>query len=99
MGAEAASAFLIGRLAQEGRTARALLKVTTRGPWRGLGSVYVFAVDSDRLWLVQPQLLGDPSIASVRLSDVDGASVRAGRRLEVELRLRERLMRYAVLDD
>jgi hypothetical protein len=99
MGADAASAFLIGRLTQEGRTARAILKASTPGPLRGLGGVHVFAVDGDRLWLVQPQLLGDPSIASVQLTDVDGARVRMGRRLEVELRLGGRVMRFAVLDD
>jgi hypothetical protein len=99
MGADAASALLIGRLAQEGRAARALLKAATPGPFRGLSGVHVFAVDTDSLWLVQPQLLGDPSIASVPLADVSGASLRMGRRLQVELRLRERVMRYAVLDD
>jgi hypothetical protein len=98
MGADAATAFLIGRLTQEGRTPRAVLKAVTPGPWRGTG-VHVFAVAEDRLWLVQPRLLGEPAIASVPLSDVGGASVRTGRRPGVELRLGGRSRRYTSLDD
>ena len=98
MGADTASAFLIGRLTMEGRTPRAVLKATTRGPLRGTG-VHVFAVSDDRLWLVQPRLLGEPAIASVPLAEVGGASVRTGRRAQVELRLGGRVARYTALDD
>jgi hypothetical protein len=97
MGADAASAFLIGRLVQEGRTPRAMLKAA-RGPWRG-SAVHVFAVAGDRLWLVQPRLLGEPAIASVPLAEVGGGSVRPGRRPKVELQLGGRTVRYAALED
>ena len=98
MSADAASAFLIGRLAQEGRQARAVLKAATPGPWHRAG-VHVFGVADERLWLVQPRLLGEPAIASVPLSEVGGASVRQGRRRpEVVLRLGGRSSRYTVLD-
>ena len=98
MGADAASAFLVGRLTLEGRTARAVLKATTRGPLRGTG-VHVFAVTEDRLWLVQPRLLGEPSIASVPLSEVGGGRVRPGPRPQVELELGGRTVRYTALED
>jgi hypothetical protein len=98
MGADAASAFLIGRLTMEGRTPRAVLKATTRGPLRGTG-VHVFAVAGDRLWLVQPRLLGEPAIASVPLAEVAGGRVRPGPRPQVELRLGGRAVRYTALED
>jgi hypothetical protein len=98
MGADTAAAFLIGRLAQEGRTPAAVLKAATPGPWRGTG-VHVFAVADGRLWLVQPRLLGEPAIASVPLSDVGGARVLPGPRPQVELQLGGRRSRYTALDD
>jgi hypothetical protein len=98
MGADAASAFLIGRLALEDRTPRVVLKATTRGPLRGTG-VHVFAVAGDRLWLAQPRLLGEPAIASVPLAEVGGGQVLPGPPPLVELRLGGRSMRYKALDD
>jgi hypothetical protein len=99
MGADAASAFLVGRLTLEGRTPRAVLKATTRGPLRGT-AVHVFAVTEDRLWLVQPRLLGEPAIASVPLSEVGGGRVRPGSpRPQVELELGGRAVRYTALED
>jgi hypothetical protein len=98
MSADAAGAFLIGRLTQEGHTAQVVLKASTRGPLRGTG-VHVFAVAGDRLWLVQPRLLGEPALASVPLSEVDGARVLPGAPPQVELRLGSRTVRYAALED
>ncbi|MGY1617994.1 hypothetical protein ACI797_14735 [Geodermatophilus sp. SYSU D00691] len=98
MSADAASAFLIGRLAMEGRQPQAVLKAAPPGPWRGLVGVLVFAVADGRLWLVQPQLLGEPSVASVPLAEVGEVAVRSGRRVLVELRLGERVQRYTALD-
>ncbi|NYJ08434.1 hypothetical protein [Petropleomorpha daqingensis] len=98
MGADAASAFLVGRLALEGRTPRVVLKASTRGPLRGT-AVHVFAVADDRLWLVQPRLLGEPAIASVPLGDVAGGSVLPGSPPVVELRLGGRTVRYRALED
>jgi hypothetical protein len=77
MGADAASAFLIGRLAQEGRTPVAVLRATS-GPLPGVTGVHVFAVEGERLWLVQPRLLGEPAIASVPLRDVGEVTLRTG---------------------
>src|SRR4051794_18842284 len=99
MGADAASAFLIGRLALDGRQPSVVLRAVTPGPWRGLTGVHVFAVADDRLWLAQPRVLGEPAIASVPLSDVGGARLVPGRRTQVELRLNGRSMRWTVLDD
>ena len=98
MSADSASAFLIGRLAMEGRTPRAVLKAATRGIWRGTG-VHVFAVADDRLWLVQPRLLGEPAIASVPLPEVGGGRVLPGSPPSVELQLGGRTVRYAALED
>ena len=98
MSADAASAFLIGRLTLEGRTPRVVLKASTRGPLRGTG-VHVFAVADDRLWLVQPRLLGEPAIASVPLTEVAGGRVLPGPPPEVELRLGRRTVRYRALED
>jgi len=98
MSADAASAFLIGRLAQEGRQAVAVLRASP-GAVRGLSAVHVFAVDGERLWLVQPRLLGEPAIASVPLGEVQDASVREGTRPQVVLRLGGRTTRYTALDD
>jgi hypothetical protein len=98
MGADAASAFLIGRLAQEGCTPQVVLKASTRGPLRGTG-VHVFAVAADRLWLVQPRLLGEPALASVPLAEVHGARVLPGSPPQVELRLGGRTARYTALED
>ena len=98
MGADAAAAFLVGRLALEGRTPLVVLKASTRGPLRGT-AVHVFAVADDRLWLAQPRLLGEPAIASVPLSDVDGGRVLPGTPPSVELRLAGRTVRYRVLED
>jgi hypothetical protein len=99
MGADAASAFLIGWLALDGRQPSVVLRAVTPGPWRGLTGVHVFAVADDRLWLAQPRVLGEPAIASVPLSDVGGARLVPGRRTQVELRLNGRSMRWTVLDD
>jgi hypothetical protein len=98
MSADSASAFLIGRLTLEGRTPRVVLKAATRGIWRGTG-VHVFAVADDRLWLVQPRLLGEPSIASVPLTEVGGGRVLPGPSPSVELRLGGRTVRYTALED
>ena len=98
MGADSAAAFLIGRLALEGRTPRVVLRAATRGIWRGTG-VHVFAVADDRLWLVQPRLLGEPAIASVPLTDVGGGRMVPGSPPSVELTLGGRAVRYTALDD
>jgi hypothetical protein len=98
MGADAASAFLIGRLAMQGSTPRVVLKAATRGPLRGT-AVHVFAVAGDRLWLAQPRLLGEPAIASVPLSEVGGGRLLPGPPPLVELRLAGRTVRYKVLED
>jgi hypothetical protein len=98
MGADAASAFLIGRLALEGRTPQVVLKAATRGPLRGTG-VHVFAVADDRLWLVQPRLLGEPAVASVPLAEVAGGRLLPGSPPVVELRLGSRTVRYRALED
>jgi len=97
MGADAAGAFLIGRLAQEGRTPEVVLRASTRGPLRGTG-VHVFAVAGDRLWLVQPRLRGEPALASP-LAEVGGGRVLPGPRPVVELRLGARTVRYTALED
>src|SRR3954453_8137197 len=86
MGADAASAFLIGRLALDGRQPTVVLRAGTPGPWRGLAGVHVFAVAADRLGRAQPRVLGEPAIASVPLSDVGGARLVPGRRTQGELR-------------
>jgi hypothetical protein len=99
MGADAASAFLIGRLAQEGRRPDVVLRATTPGPWRGATGAHAFAVADGRLWLAQPRLIGEPAIASVPLTEVDGARIVPGRRSQLELRLNGRSMRWTVLDD
>ena len=93
-----ASAFLIGRLTQEGRQPVATLAASV-GPWRGLTGVHVFAVSDGRLWLAQPRLIGDPSLASVPLSEVGEAELRTGRRVELVLTLGGRRRRFTVLDD
>ena len=98
MGADAASAFLIGRLAMQGSTPRVVLRAATRGPLRGT-AVHVFAVADDRLWLAQPRLLGEPAIASVPLAEVGGGRVVPGSPPIVELRLGGRTARYKVLED
>ncbi|MGY1602195.1 hypothetical protein [Geodermatophilus sp. SYSU D00815] len=98
MGADAASAFLVGRLAMEGRQPQATLRATP-GRWRGMSGAAVFAVSDGRLWLAEPKLLGDPAIASVPLSDIDGATLREGRRPQVLLRVAGRTLRYTALDD
>jgi hypothetical protein len=98
MGADAASAFLVGRLALEGRPPRVVLKASTRGPLRGT-AVHVFAVADDRLWLAQPRLLGEPAIASVPLTEVAGARMVPGPSPVVELRLGGRTVRYRALED
>ena len=52
---------LLGRMAQEGDTALAVLAITS-GPLGGVTSSGALAVSRDRLWLTQPQLLGGPSV-------------------------------------
>jgi hypothetical protein len=96
MGADAASAFLIGRLTMQGSAPRVVLKAATRGPLRGT-AVHVFAVTADRLWLAQPRLLGEPALASVPLAEVGGGRVLPGPL--VELRLGGRTVRYKALED
>jgi len=98
MGADAASAFLVGRLALEGRAPQVVLKAATRGPLRGT-AVHVFAVADGRLWLAQPRLLGEPAIASVPLTEVGAARVLPGSPPSVELRLGGRTVRYRALED
>jgi hypothetical protein len=100
MGADAASAFLIGRLAQQGRRPHAVLKASP-GSWRFTG-VHVFAVDGERLWLAQPRLLGEPSIASVPLGEVGEITVRTGRSsqdVRLDVPLARGSLRLRVLDD
>jgi hypothetical protein len=104
MGADAASAFLIGRLAQEGRQPLALLTATS-GRWRTLTGVHVFAVDGDRLWLAQPRLLGEPAVASVPLREVGEVTVRSGPERGgrgaalLEMELAHGALRLRILDD
>jgi len=107
LGSGATTAFLIGRLAQEGRHPLVVLQAWP-GRWRGLGGLHAFAVDADRLWLAQPRLLGEPAMASVPLTEVRDVLVhdRAPRgglggsdvvRLDIELI--GRTLRYTTQDD
>ena len=96
------SAFLVGRLTQEGRTPLAVL---TAGPgrWRTMNSTHVFAVTDGLLWLAQPRLLGGPSIASVPLDQVGVVTVDTGETaaapVRVDIPVSGRHLRYTVLDD
>ena len=101
LSSSAASAFLLGRLAQEGQTPLAMLRVTP-GRWRGLTAVPVFAVSEGRLWLAEPRLLGDPSVASVPLSEVGEIRLRtrSGREIAgLDIELGGRVLHYTALDD
>jgi len=104
LGSDTASAFLIGRLAQEGRTPLAMLKASP-GRWRGVGGVHVFAVDPERLWLVQPRLLGDPAIAWVPLAEVHDMRMHTRPRpgaadvVRLDIELAGGTLRYTAQDD
>ena len=74
------STFLLGRLAQEGRTPLRMLSVSP-GRWRAATGAHAFAVCDGRLWLAQPRLMGDPAVASVPLSAVGEVTVRTRRPL------------------
>ena len=96
------SAFLVGRLIQEGRTPLAVLTAAP-GRTRTLSSAHVFAVTEGLLWLAQSRLLGGPAIASIGLDQVgpvvvDAAGTTRGA-VRVDLRVSGRRLRYTVLDD
>ncbi|WP_369052420.1 hypothetical protein [Kineococcus terrestris] len=73
-GGDAAHAPLLGRMAQEGETALAVL--TVAGTAAALGGAGALAVSAQRLWLAQPQLLGGPAVASVPVASVGDVRAR-----------------------
>jgi hypothetical protein len=97
-------ALLLGRMAQEGDTALAVLAISS-GPLGGVTSSGALAVSRERLWLTQPQLLGGPSVASVPLASVGAATVTGGRpllgaprALRLEVRVDGRPVRWRTLE-
>jgi hypothetical protein len=94
--------FLLGRLAQEGRTPQAALSASV-GRWPTLAGAHAFAVSDGRLWLAQPRLIGAPDVASVPLEQVGAVRLRPSRDdrglVGVEIELNGRVLRYTALDD
>jgi hypothetical protein len=101
-GSSGALTFLVGRLAQQGRTPRATLRVSA-GRWPTLGGASAFAVTDGRLWLAEPRLLGAPDVASVPLEQVGQVRLRppraGGGRIGLEVEVDGRVLRYTALDD
>jgi hypothetical protein len=96
------SAFLVGRLTQEGRTPLAVLTAAP-GRRRTLSQAHVFAVTEGLLWLAQPRLLGGPAMASIGLDQVgpvivDAAGSARGA-VRVDIPVSGRHLIYTVLDD
>lgn len=104
---DAARDFLVRRLAQEGLAPLAVVRVFP-GRWRGFSGSHALAVTDGLLWLACPQLIGDPSVASVASSTVIRVEMHArrpllptgaGRVVRLDIRLRDGLLRYAAFDD
>ncbi|NIZ92979.1 hypothetical protein [Kineococcus rubinsiae] len=96
-------ALVLGRMAQEGDTALAVLTVVS-GPLGGTTGSGALAVSRERLWLTQPQLLGGPSVASVPLASVGAVTVSGGgtllgapRALRVEVVVDRNRLRFRTL--